>query len=83
MALKTVTRSIIVNSATRGHTLSHRVAHKSGFRARSAIVRARSAERERARASESMPGPTTPDQKTKRATLRKSSYPRRGTPDFK
>ena len=58
---------------------SHRLAHKSSFWARSATVSAKrdrtSAERE-ARASESslfVPGPTTPDQKTKRTTLRKST----------
>ena len=44
-----------------------RLAHKSSFWARSAIV---SAKRERAKA---VPGPTTPDQKTKRTTLRKST----------
>ena len=53
----------------------YRLAHKSSFWARSAIVRARSAserasaKRERAK----VPGPTTPDQKTKRTTLRKST----------
>jgi len=41
--------------------------------ARSAIVRAPSAKRERA--SERKPGPTTPDQKTMRTTLRKSKSP--------
>ena len=41
--------------------------------ARSAIVRALSAKRERASESSSfVPGPTTPDQKTMRTTLRKS-----------
>ena len=48
-----------------------RLAHKSSFWARSATVSAKrdrtSAERERAKA-------TTPDQKTKRTTLRKSSW---------
>ena len=56
-------------------TQEARLAHKSSFWARSATVSGKrdrtSAERE-ARASESW-GPTTPDQKTKRTTLRKSN----------
>ena len=53
----------------------YRLAHKSSFWARSAIVRARSASERARSASERkfVPGPTTPDQKTKRTTLRKST----------
>ena len=67
-------------SEFRERWLSPRLAHKSSFWARSATVSAKrdrtSAKRERAKACESLfvPGPTTPDQKTKRTTLRKSSY---------
>ena len=46
----------------------YRLAHKSSCWARSATV---SAKRERAKSF--VPGPTTPDQKTKRTTLRKSN----------
>ena len=45
-----------------------RLAHKSGFWAQSATVRAR-----RASERKLLPGPTTPDQKTKRTTLIKSA----------
>ena len=49
-----------------------RLAHKSSFWARSAIVRGPSVKRERASESSFVPGPTTPAQKTMRTTLRKS-----------